>query len=307
MLAAAEGRFNVLHGLNPRHISSKSAAEALRFAGLGLPNYTIVEGHSRLWELVSKPFADDIYLESPVETVTWSDDGVTVDAGDRKFKGNTAIVTFPIGVLQAGIPKFVPALPEFKQEAIEGLKMGPAIIVMAEFETAWWEKQLGPVSGFRSTNTFFHSFDALFWDRPGPHVLRAFIGRRGVENSGKPDQIRSAFFSSLMEMFPEVNLKDQLVGFYIDDWVADPWSRGAVSVGFLGSSELRHALVAPTPPLFWAGEAAHTGGNSEATHGALEAGRRAAIETLHLLRPVKVTTPDDRLNWREFVPYFDDE
>lgn len=303
VLTAAEGRFNVLHGLNPRKVSAKSAAYALRFAGTGLPNFTIVEGHSRLWELMSEPFREAIHLGSPIETVRWSSDGVEVRTDGGDFRGRTAIVTFPIGVLKAGVPRFEPSLPGFKAEAIGALGMGPIIVVFAEFATPWWEEKLGPVSGFRRTGSIFHSWDALFWDRPGPAVLRAFIGRRGADRSGDPEAIRSTFLTELHEMFPGVDLESELVSFHIEDWVADPWSRGGVSVGPIGNDELRRALIRPTPPLFWAGEAAHVGGNAVATHGALEAGRRAAIEVMHLLRPLRVTEPDARLDW-EGVPNY---
>ncbi len=303
MLTAAEGRFNVLHGKDPRKVSAKSAAYALRFAGTSQPNFTIVEGHSRLWELMSEPFGEAIHLSSPVETILWSDDGVEARTNDSAFRGKTGIVTFPIGVLQAGVPKFEPSLPDFKLDAINGLGMGPIIVAFAEFTTAWWEEKLGSVSGFRRIDSIFHSWDALFWDRPGAPVLRAFIGRRGADRSGQPEVIKSAFLSELNEMFPGIDLESQLVSFRIEDWVADPWSRGGVSVGPIGNDELRRGLIRPTPPLFWAGEAAHVGGHAVATHGALEAGRRSAVEAMHLLRPVRVTEPDGRLDWNAVPDY----
>ena len=291
VLTAAEGRFNVLHGIDPRRVSARSAAYALRFAGTGLPNFTLVEGHSRLWELMSEPYRDVIHLRSPIRTVVWSDDGVEVRTDRGGFAGKTAIVTFPVGVLQSGAPRFEPGLPSFKLDAISGLGMGPIIVVFAEFATAWWEGRLGTVSGFRRPGSIFHSWDALFWDRPGPAVLRAFIGRRGADRSGHPDAIRSTFLAELHEMFPGVDIESELVDLRIEDWVADPWSRGGVSVGPIGNDGLRRGLMKPTPPLFWAGEATHIGGNAVATHGALEAGRRAATEAMHLLRPLRVTSP----------------
>jgi hypothetical protein len=43
---------------------------------------------------------------------------------DEVFEGDAAIVTVPLGVLKAGIIKFVPPLPPWKAEAIRELGFG---------------------------------------------------------------------------------------------------------------------------------------------------------------------------------------
>jgi monoamine oxidase len=65
-----------------------------------------------------------VCLGSPVTRVEYAEDGVAVDAAGRRYEAATVLVTVPLGVLQAGKIEFVPPLPEWKRQAIEGLRMG---------------------------------------------------------------------------------------------------------------------------------------------------------------------------------------
>ena len=303
-LAAADGRFNVLCPIPPDQLSSRAAAEALRFNGTGLPNFAIVEGYSELWRRMAATFESRIRLGTPVIAIDWPDDGpgVTVTTPSGEYRAATALITLPVGVLQAGGISFQPELPEGKIEAIEGLIMGPTIKAFAEFKRAWWEDSLGNVAGFRNADSVFHGWEALFWDRPGPPVLSAMIGLRGAELSGDEDAVRSAFLGDLVAMFPGVDIEAEIVNLEVWDWTADPYAGGSLSVAQLGGQALREELAWPTPPLFWAGEATSTNGNATGVHGALESGRRAAQEVLHSVRPLYATDADSRLDWRTQVP-----
>ena len=140
-----------------------------------------------------------------------------------------------------------------------------------------------------------------FWDRPGPPALVSFLGARSaLAVTGHPDRAASLLVQVLAEMFPETDVRSELVSLEVADWPADPWARGAVSVEPVGGAHFRADLAAPTPPLFWAGEATSTDGGAECVHGALTTGRRAALEALHLLRPASVTDPASRLDWARY-------
>lgn len=303
-LAAADGRFNVLCPVSPEELSSRAAAEALRFNGTGLPNFAIVEGYSELWRRMVAPFENSLELNAPVTAIDWSGsrgEGVVVSTPSGNYKATTGIVTLPVGVLQAGTVRFEPALPQAKREAIDGLVMGPTIKAFAEFKRAWWEDSLGNVAGFRHADSVFHGWEALFWDRPGPPVLSAMIGLRGAELSGDEDAVRAAFLGDLASMFPDIDIDAELLSLEVWDWTADPYARGSLSVAQVGGHRLRDELGWPTPPLFWAGEATSTNGNATGVHGALESGRRAAQEALHSVRPLYATDTESRLDWRAQV------
>ena len=120
------------------------------------------------------------------------------------------------------------------------------------------------------------------------------------EATGDSGRIRSLFLGVLGEMFPRVDLESELVSLDVADWASDPWTMGAQSSVPVGCYEMRADLAAPTPPLFWAGEAVHTRGHAACVHGALETGRRVALEALHALQPMYVTQPESRLDWWDY-------
>jgi monoamine oxidase len=155
-----------------------------------------------------------------------------------------------------------------------------------------------------------------FWDRPGPPALVTFLGAgSALAVTGDRDRASALLLRALGDMFPETDVRSELVSLEVADWSADPWARGAVSVEPVGGGHFRADLAAPTPPLFWAGEAAATDGGAECVHGALTTGRRAAIEALHLLRPLSVADPASRLDWARYrdwaglpaVPFSDND
>ncbi|MFQ5933287.1 MAG: flavin monoamine oxidase family protein [Dehalococcoidia bacterium] len=293
----------IMSPIDPEKVSTNAALHAWRLVSPKSLNFAIVEGYSQLWKNLSDPINDVIRLSTPANAIEWSPDRVLAHAGDQVFDARTAILTVSLGVLQANAIEFTPTLPERKLAAIQGLRMGPLIKVIAEFHRPFWEDQLGQVSSFRHSNSLFSSFDSHFWDRPGPPTLVVFLGAGPAkEVSGDSDKIRSMLLRDLGEMFPEVDLEAELVSLDIVDWAADPWARGGVSVGPVGGKGLRGDLAAPTPSLFWAGEATAEGGSAECVHGALETGRRAAVEALHALQPLYVGNPEARLDWREYTP-----
>ena len=300
-LRAAEGRMEVLSPIDPTVVSARSAAAAWRLVAPETANFVLVDGYAKLWDGLSGPFADRIQLMSAVTALEWSGAGVAALANGRIFEGRTAIVTLPVGVLESGGIAFRPDLPDRKRAAIGGLRSGAIVKLIAEFRRPFWEARTGTVPSFRAPDSPFFGFRVSFWDRPGPPALVSFLGARSaLAVTGHPDRAASLLVQVLAEMFPETAVRSELVSLEVADWPADPWARGAVSVEPVGGAHFRADLAAPTPPLFWAGEATSTDGGAECVHGALTTGRRAALEALHLLRPASVTDPASRLDWARY-------
>jgi monoamine oxidase len=300
-LRAAEGRMEVLSPIDPTVVSARSSAAAWRLVAPETACFVLVHGYGELWDKLSRPFADRIRLGSPVFALDWSPTGVTAHANGRTFEGRTAIVTLPIGVLQSGVVAFRPHLPERKQAAIDGLRSGAIVKVIAEFRRPFWEARTGVVPSFRAPESAFFAFRVSFWDRPGPPTLVAFIGAASaLAVTGHPDRVAALLRETLGEMFPETDIGAELVRLEVADWPADPWARGAVAVEPVGGAHFRGDLALPTPPIFWAGEATSTDGGAECVHGALTTGRRAVVEALHLLRPASITDPTSRLEWAQY-------
>jgi monoamine oxidase len=70
------------------------------------------------------------------------------------------------------------------------------------------------------------------------------------------------------------------LGAYVQDWHADPWSRGGYSYLLVGGEGAREELAAPLKDtLFFAGEATDSE-EAGTVAGALRSGQRAAKEIL---------------------------
>ena len=138
-LRAAEGRMEVLSPIDPTVVSARSAAAAWRLVAPETACFVLVGGYGQLWDKLSRPFADRILLSSPVTALDWSPAGVTAHVGGGTFEGRTAIVTLPLGVLQSGAVAFRPHLPDRKRAAIDGLRSGAIVKVIAEFRRPFWE------------------------------------------------------------------------------------------------------------------------------------------------------------------------
>lgn len=83
-----------------------------------------------------------VCLNSPVKTVSYSEDGVVLQAGGRYYHASRALVTVSVGVLKAKKITFDPALPQWKQEAIDHLQMGNLQKVIIPFQTDIFRDEL---------------------------------------------------------------------------------------------------------------------------------------------------------------------
>jgi monoamine oxidase len=163
--------------------------------------------------------------------------------------------------------------------------MGPVVRVVLRFarpDAGHWSRP-----GARGFD-FLHVEGAAFsplWRATGPGeppVVTAWAG--GPAASRLPaadDQRLRAAVASLargLGLRPAAVLQD-LAGWRIFDWDSDPFSRGGYSFVAPGGRDLPAELAAPIDgTLFFAGEAAHTGGQTGTVHGALETAERAVRE-----------------------------
>jgi monoamine oxidase len=75
-----------------------------------------------------------------------------------------------------------------------------------------------------------------------------------------------------------------LTGFWMHDWLGDPYSRGAYSYPIVGGGDAAKVLARPIKrTLFFAGEAIDTEMRSGTVHGAIGSGRRAAEAAIRAL------------------------
>lgn len=252
-----------------------------------------------------------VCLNSAVSEIRYGKSGVEVIAGAdrRRYRARTALVTVSVGVLQANRIAFSPALPEWKLEAIDNLRMGNLQkIIMplsrdifgSEIRDSSWVVYQGNVfpDGSRGVMAFVlkpmgKNMAIGFF---GGERARDFEGRcqaAGVRGSG-PVQVCdepavSTAIRALNNMFkaPDAILKDQI---HVTRWSTDETSLGAYSVPLPGYWEMRDTLRKPIgeatdaadapgqKSLFFSGEAATRAMFNGSFPGAYETGMQAARE-----------------------------
>jgi monoamine oxidase len=228
-----------------------------------------------------------LLLEHPVRRVRWSQNAVAVsgvNAGGESFElhAERAIVTLPLGVLQAGTVEFEPAPVEIWSNAAR-MAMGPVVRISLLFDAKFWQQAL----------SFLLTRDEVpsAWWTPMPNSAPLITGWAGgakaaalTQRIGARADWRALLEESLgtlsrMYGIAAQELHARLISWHTHDWQADPYSRGAYSyapAGALNASANMTLPVADT--LFFAGEHTDTTGHWGTVHGALGSGLRAAAQ-----------------------------
>ncbi|KAK8125406.1 uncharacterized protein PG998_001165 [Apiospora kogelbergensis] len=80
-----------------------------------------------------------LMLNTTVESLTYSDQGVVIKTHDGCIQADYAIATFSVGVLQNDAVSFDPPLPRWKREAIEQFQMGTYTKIFYQFNETFWD------------------------------------------------------------------------------------------------------------------------------------------------------------------------
>ncbi len=269
----------------------------------GEKSFRLFEGYDsivRALVLESESHGATIRLNTLVRKIDWSGNRVEVLAEpNESFAARSAIITLPLGVLQAGKVEFVPALPANKQNAIGQLAMGNALRLILKFRERFWDDLKiwdddARVMKFSEAG-FIHYPDApipTWWTQSpirapvlvgwagGPKADRIY-DEVGQDSSAQARLLEQAFDSlSLILGVSATTIRDELEASYFHDWRHDPFSLGAYSYVPVNALAAQKVLAEPVAAkLFFAGEATSVG-HVGTVHGAIESGQRAAREIL---------------------------
>lgn len=216
----------------------------------------------------------DVRLGHVVQVLRHHDAGVEVRGDFGRLRADAAILTAPLGVLQAGTLQIEPALPAPHRRALAGLGMSALEKVALRFPRAFWPGGLHyfGVSG-ASLPIDFYPLGA----GAGSGVLVALLGGDASRQLVRTplaevqqrvmDVLRLGFGEQLPEPLEVLR----------SAWSLDPYALGSYSVVRpAGRAEDRSVLARAAGPRLWlAGE--HTVSDFPGTvHGALRSGERAA-------------------------------
>jgi monoamine oxidase len=276
----------------------------------GTRQFWLTNGYTALLDWFSETLSQrevSILLNTSVSAIRWRRGLVNVLAktpnGPRTFTAEQAVITLPLGVLQASGPDgvaFEPAL-EDKARAVSGLAMGNVVKLTLEFRERFW-----PTENFG----FIHSANLLFptwWsDKRGP-LLTAWAGGAQADKvdsellakSGSQALVQHAT-RELSEVFQtDISKIDKLLaGVHLHNWRKDPFSGGAYSYTPTRMIEMPNLLASPVAEtLYFAGEATDSSGEQGTVHAALASGKRAARELLES-RKQHLRAESPELNFR---------
>jgi monoamine oxidase len=195
-------------------------------------------------------------------------------AGGDVVEGRAAIVTLPLGVLQAGAVRFDPPLAPARARALARLGMGTLEKLVMRFSRPFWEPALDwlVVAGV-ADGLWFSLVPAT-----GQPVLMGFrAGRAAQADAALPDSARLGRAMSGLRAAFGAGLPDPLA-LQVTRWYADPRARGSYSFLPVGATpEDRVALGGADwgGRLMLAGEACDVD-HPATVHGALRSGRAAA-------------------------------
>ena len=220
-----------------------------------------------------------IHTSCTVKMIRWQTNQVeAVTAGGQTFTAEKAIITVPLGVLQAGphhttAITFEPAI-DTHSKALQQIGYGAVMKVTLQFSEAFWLRN-GKEPGFLLSEeaiptwwTFLPDTDPILtgW-LGGPQTAR-------FTEAGEETIVQQAL-QSLANIFsiPAAELKTLLTASHVVRWQNDPYTLGAYSYNQLFTTSARQLLNEPIQnTLFFAGEAMYDGINGGTVEAALVSG-----------------------------------
>jgi monoamine oxidase len=272
-------------GDDPHRLSAAAIVDGLATDDAGEGDFRLPAGQDALPLALADGL--DVRLGVAVTRVVTGPDGVGVvtrptaaDGPATCWRARAAVVALPLGVLQSGTVTFEPGLDALKGDALAGLRMGPVIKLVYRLAAPPFERGAGVEA------VYARGTPPMWWTSSPP----------GSETPIWTGFVSGAAAADLLRLEPEAALRRALAALEeaagrplafvhgrVVAWPDDPWARGGYSHVVPGHRGVRERLAAPTPPLYWAGEATAPEACAATVHGAVRSGARAAREALAVL------------------------
>lgn len=278
--------------------------------------FHVAEGYDAVMEFLAAQFraaGGELALGAPVQRIEWQCGCVRIETGVAaaargaaapgtpadELRARRALITVPLGVLQADSIAFAPAPAQVLAHA-RRLAMGEVVRISLLFRERFWRDRRAP-SIPEDVRRKLTELSFLFtpgevpptWWTANPAttpILTAWVGgpkatelRRSIAARGEPQALTRRCLATLARIFelPFAELQGLLVSSHEHDWSADPYSRGAYSYVPAGALDAPAKLADPVEEtLYFAGEHTDTTGHWGTVHAAIGTGVRAAEQIL---------------------------
>ena len=144
----------------------------------------------------------DLRLEHVATHVRWSTTGVEVDTDRGTFAAADAVVTVPVGVLNAGDVVIEPALPERHRRALGLLRMNAFEKVVLRFAERFWDAGVYGIRQLGDEGQWWHSWYDLGRLHDEPALLTFAAGPAALATrSWSDDEILSSTLAQLLRLY----------------------------------------------------------------------------------------------------------
>lgn len=238
----------------------------------------LVRGFGTLIRRIAEEYALPIELNTVVTLIVTTDpDVVQIFTGTgQMIQAKFVLVTVPLSVLKRRSISFEPALPQWKQNAIDSMGFGDTDKIILQFDRVFWNPKL--TSFFVAGSPFPFAVCAK-----KKRILVFMIGgtrARSMEATSDNTTI-STVIQHLQAAFPGKSFN--LQRHRISRWTQDPYAGGSYSYYALNTSLATFDILAKACSqhrLHWAGEHTSSGGS---VHTAFATGQREAKKLVALL------------------------
>ncbi|KAG8943311.1 hypothetical protein FRC04_002935 [Tulasnella sp. 424] len=201
-----------------------------------------------------------VMLSSTVTDIEYSDSGVAVKLESGKvLTAKYALTTFSVGVLQHPEDvKFEPALPSWKREAIDSMKMGTYTKIFLQWEEKFWDDNEMGLYADPYRRGYYPVWQSLDHARFFPGSGIYFVTITGDESERvenlSDEQVIDEVMGVLKNMYPGKDIP-RPKNMHFNRWFNDKLTRGAFS-NWPSSFYVEHQdnLRAPVQTLYFAGE-----------------------------------------------------
>jgi len=251
----------------------------------------VLDGYDHVPAWLSRRPYESVRLRTVVRTIEWEPGAVHMNTSRGSFAAAAAILTLPIGVLQArpgdvGAVRIQPAIAKH-EDALSRIATGAVTRMVLLFREQFWRK------GKLTNLSFFQGPDpdvGVWWTLAplrAPMLVAWAGGRRGAALAllSVEERLERAL-ASAARLFgaPRRAIAALLVSSWTHNWEDDPFARGAYSYPLVGGSKAGEALSKSIRgTLYFAGEATVNEADSGTVHGAIRSGRRAATQLARYL------------------------
>jgi monoamine oxidase len=247
--------------------STDTTANALRSVASFEPlkSYRVDGGNQRLARVMAERLGDRVRLNTPVEAVDQTAEGVKVKISDGWHEFDAAVVALPLPVLRAGSVQ-IPTSAE-REAALADVVQGHAVKLHAPLEAT------PPTSAVMSVAGRYWTWTALESDGAVSPIMNTFMGSTPAIEASGVMQDPTAWQAEVQKLRPDLTLSGETT---VTVWAADPLAGGAYSAHAPNFAQHDPAVLeAPVGRVYFAGEYAEPD-KTGLMEGAIRSGERAA-------------------------------